>query len=79
MTTPNAMPKKSLIAVHQHILGSLLALRPASWVHKTLVPATSTSKETVVKTTISHQELRFPFAQNVSEQNIDIAAKRWSR
>ncbi|ASR86165.1 hypothetical protein SEA_BOBSWAGET_60 [Mycobacterium phage BobSwaget] len=76
MATPNQMPKRTS-PLHQQILSALLANKPASWSRKTIVKVDG--KEEVVKTTISHQEPRFPLARNVSEFNIDLAAKRWLR
>ncbi|QJD50270.1 hypothetical protein SEA_IWOKEUPLIKEDIS_67 [Mycobacterium phage Iwokeuplikedis] len=72
--TPNAMPKKANV-IHQQILSGLLATKPAGWVKKTLVKIDG--KEDVVKTKVSRQELRFPLAQNVSDENVDRMARRW--
>ncbi|QFP95545.1 hypothetical protein SEA_GAUGELDP_62 [Mycobacterium phage GaugeLDP] len=72
--TPNVMPKRANV-IHQQILSGLLATKPASWVKKTLVKVDG--KDEVVKTRVTRQELRFPLAQNVSEFNIDLAARRW--
>lgn len=74
MATPNAMPKKANV-IHQQILSGLLATKPANWVKKTLVKVDG--KEEVAKTTVTRQEPRFGLARNVSDFNIDIAAKRW--
>ncbi|AIK67781.1 hypothetical protein AVV38_gp38 [Mycobacterium phage Piro94] len=76
MATPNAMPKKANV-IHQQILSGLLATKPVSWARKTLVKVDG--KEAVVKTTITHQEPRFPLARNVSDENIDRMARRWIR
>uniref|UniRef100_A0AAU8GS30 Uncharacterized protein n=1 Tax=Mycobacterium phage BabyBack TaxID=3158877 RepID=A0AAU8GS30_9CAUD len=72
--TPNVMPKRANV-IHQQILSGLLATKPASWVKKTIVKVDG--KDEVVKTRVTRQELRFPLAQNVSEFNIDLAARRW--
>ncbi|QNJ55850.1 hypothetical protein SEA_PAINTERBOY_67 [Mycobacterium phage PainterBoy] len=74
--TPNAMPKKAN-AIHLQILSGLLATKPASWVKKTLVQIDG--KDEVVKTTITREEPRFALSQNVSGENIDRVAKRWSK
>ncbi|AHG23848.1 hypothetical protein CH25_gp38 [Mycobacterium phage EagleEye] len=74
--TPNAMPKKAN-AIHLQILSGLLATKPASWVKKTLVQVDG--KDEVVKTTITREEPRFALSQNVSGENIDRVAKRWSK
>ncbi|AEL17800.1 hypothetical protein TURBIDO_67 [Mycobacterium phage Turbido] len=75
MATPNAMPKKANV-IHQQILSGLLATKPATWARKTLVKGAD-GKESVVKTTVTHLEPRFPLARNVSDFNIDRTARRW--
>lgn len=74
MNTPNAMPKKSSV-IGQQIVSALLATKPASWVHKTLVKDAD-GKEAVVKHTVAGQELKFPLAQNVTDLNVERAARR---
>ncbi|WXX09772.1 hypothetical protein [Mycobacterium phage MS619] len=75
MATPNAMPKKANV-IHQQILSGLLAPKPATWARKTLVKDKD-GKESVVKTTVTNLEPRFPLARNVSDFNIDRTARRW--
>ncbi|QHB38089.1 hypothetical protein KIY75_gp61 [Mycobacterium phage Noelle] len=73
---PKPTPKRNL--VHQQLLSGLIETKPVSWDRKTIVPATPISKETVVKTKVTRQALRFPLAQNVSNFNVDLAARRWT-
>ncbi|AHJ86679.1 hypothetical protein CRB1_68 [Mycobacterium phage CRB1] len=75
MATPNQMPKRTN-PIHQQILSGLLANKPASWARKTLVKGKD-GKDEVIKTTVTHQEPRFPLARNVSDFNIDRTARRW--
>jgi len=75
--TPNAMPRKAN-PIHQQILGGLIATKPVSWDHKILVKGKD-DKEQVVKTKVTGTALRFPLAQNVSDENVDRMARRWIR
>lgn len=74
MATPNQMPKRTN-PLHQQILSGLLANKPASWARKTLVQVDG--RDEVKKTTVTHQELRHPLAQNMSEESVERLAKRW--
>lgn len=71
------MPRKTN-PLHQQILGGLLATKPVTTTVKSLVKDDA-GKEQVVSTKQTRQGLRFPLAQNVSEVNIDRAARRWMR
>ncbi|AYD87091.1 hypothetical protein SEA_NICOLETERA_64 [Mycobacterium phage NicoleTera] len=79
MATPNAMPKRTN-PLHQQILSALLATKPTSWTHKRIDPESPDPKKPrVIETKVVGQEPRFPLARNVSDFNIDRAAKRWLR
>ncbi|AFU20686.1 hypothetical protein SEA_CHUPACABRA_60 [Mycobacterium phage Chupacabra] len=73
--TPNAMPRKAN-PLHQKLLGALIETKPSSWTHKRLVKGDD-GKESVVETKVTRQGLRYPLAQNVSDHNIERAAKAW--
>ncbi|AOQ28081.1 hypothetical protein SEA_GRUUNAGA_67 [Mycobacterium phage Gruunaga] len=77
MATPNQMPKRTN-PMHQQILSGLLANKPTSWTHKTLLKGDD-GKGVVVETKVVGQEPRNALARNVSEHNIDQAARRWLR
>ncbi|AMS00964.1 hypothetical protein SEA_LOSER_68 [Mycobacterium phage Loser] len=77
MATPNAMPKRTN-PLHQQMLSALLATKPVTTTFKKLVKD-SAGKDQVVERKVTRQGLRFPLAQNVSEANVDLAAKRWLR
>ncbi|AEJ94546.1 hypothetical protein FGG52_gp58 [Mycobacterium phage Backyardigan] len=72
---PKPTPKRNL--VHQQLLSGLIETKPVSWARKTLAKDNN-GKEIVVKTTQTRQGLRFPLAQNVSNFNVDLAARRWT-
>ncbi|MDV6975302.1 hypothetical protein [Mycobacterium intracellulare] len=72
--TPNAMPRKAN-PIHQQLLSGLLETKPVSWVRKRIDPETNG----VVQTKVTGTALRFPLAQNMSNLNVDRAAKRWMR
>ena len=74
MTTPNAMPSKTVGA---QIVSALIETKPSSWTHKSIDEDATTDpkKPVVIETKIEGRELRFPLAQNVSELNVERAAK----
>lgn len=71
--SPNAMPRKTN-QLHQQILASLTDTKPSTWEQKLF-----DKDDNLVKKKITNQELRKPLSRNVSEANIEIAAKRWMR
>ena len=75
MPTPNQMPAKAN-PLHQQLLAGLIATKPVSWVKKTL-GKDADGKETVESTKVTHEGLRFPLAQNVSDFNVNVLARRW--
>lgn len=77
MTTPNEMPKNNNKLQQQALLG-LIALAPATWERKTLVKDED-GKETVETKRVVRSVLRNALAKNVSEENVERAAKRWMR
>lgn len=70
MPKPTRQPNK----LHQQILGSLVDTRPASWEHKKIDPE---DPKKVVTTKVTSALLKSALAQNVSEQSVEQAAKRW--
>lgn len=71
------MPKKQNKIQQQALLG-LISLAPASWTRKTL-HKDEDGKEIVKNDQITRSVLRYPLAQNVSEENVERAAKRWMK
>lgn len=71
---PKPTPKANLI--HQQLLAGLIATKPVTSTFKSLAKDKD-GKETVVSRKVTRQGLRYPLAQNVSEANVDLAAKRW--
>lgn len=72
--SPKPIAKANL--VRQQILAGLVATRPTSWVHKKLIDK-SDPKSKVTKTRVTHTELVNPLAQNMSDANLNILARRW--
>ena len=70
MTTPNAMPRNNN-QIKQAVLSGLIATKPATWKKKVWNDETKSVDEVKV----SHEALRFPLAQNVSELNVERAAR----
>lgn len=77
MATPNQMPKRTN-PLHQQTLSALLATKPVTTTFKKLVKG-SDGKDQVIERKVTRQGLRFPLAQNVSDHNVDIMARRWLR
>ena len=77
MSSPNEMPKKKN-EIQQQTLASLIALAPASWERKTIVKGED-GKDTVETKRVTRNVLRNSLAQNVSEENVERASKRWIR
>lgn len=75
MATPNQMPKRPN-HIRQHVLSSLIETRPSSWTRKVLVKD-GEGKETVESVKVIHPELKFLFAQNMTDRNVNILAERW--
>lgn len=75
MATPNQMPKKPSV-VRLQVVSNLIETRPASWTRKTLTKDPE-GKETVESVKVSQRELKFQFAQNMSDHNVDRLAERW--
>lgn len=72
MATPNQMPRTTN-KLHQQVLSGLLATKPTSWVKKTW----NDEKKDVDTVKVSGVEPRNALARNVSDENIDRAARRW--
>ena len=75
MATPNQMPKRPN-KLRQQLLAGLIETKPSSWNRKVLTKDED-SKELVETTKVSYDALRFPLAQNISERNVERAARRW--
>lgn len=73
MATPNQMPKKPS-AAKQKLVASLIETSPSSWKKKTLVKGEG-GKEKVKSETVKQQSLRWPLAANISESNVERAAR----
>lgn len=71
-------PVKKANLIHQQILGGLIETKPASWECKTL-GRDEDGKEILRTTKQVHESLRYPLAQNVSHENVERAARRFSR
>ncbi|AHY27129.1 hypothetical protein PBI_PHANTASTIC_66 [Mycobacterium phage Phantastic] len=73
---PKPTPKANRI--HQQLLAGLIETRPTSWTRKTVDPKSpDPRKPNIIETKVVGKELRFPLARNVSEFNVELAAKRW--
>ncbi|AFF28359.1 hypothetical protein FDI09_gp35 [Mycobacterium phage Twister] len=73
--TPNVMPRK-VDPLRQSLLGSLIETKPVSWTQKSVAKGPD-GKEVVTERKRTRQGLRYPLAQNVSNDNVERAAKRW--
>lgn len=73
---PNQMPKKQRDKVRERILGMLIETQEQSWKLKRLAVDDS-GKEIVETQTVGRDALRWPLAQNVSEESVNAAARRW--
>lgn len=69
---PKAKPNNIRVAV----LDGLISMSPSSWERKTL-SKDENGKEVVNASKVSRSVLRYPLAQNVSDENVDRLAKRW--
>ncbi|ASZ75496.1 hypothetical protein KIW74_gp32 [Mycobacterium phage Kimona] len=75
--TPNSMPRKAN-PLHQKVLAGLIETKPFSWSQKKL-GKDKDGKEVVNKVKVTGTALRYPLAQNVSEDNVERIARRWVR
>lgn len=79
LATPNAMPAKKIGEIRRQILGQLIETKTESWDRKTIDPETAHEKKpNVIKTKMTNTVLRYPLAGNVSDVNVERAAKRWA-
>ena len=69
------MPKKNN-AIHTKVVDGLVSISPSVWKKKDLV-TDKDGKEQVVTTSITRSALRYPLAQNVSDDNVERLARRW--
>ncbi|AJD82483.1 hypothetical protein SHEEN_65 [Mycobacterium phage Sheen] len=75
--TPNIMPRK-VNPIHQKILGALIETTQVTSVYKSVDPASENPRRpNIIETKKTRPLLRYALAQNVSEFNVDLAARRW--
>ena len=75
MPTPNQMPKKPS-KLRQQIVAGLIATKPSSWDRKS-ISKDEDGKEIVTTRRQRHDALKFPFAQNMSDDAVDRLSERW--
>ena len=75
MATPNQMPNRPN-PVRQQLVARLIETRPTSWTKKTAVK-NKDGKEEIESVKVPHSELRYTFAQNMSDANVERLAERW--
>lgn len=73
-----AKPVKKQNLIKQSMLAGLIETKPVSYTKKTL-GKDEDGKEVVINQTVTRQGLRFPLAQNVSEENVERLAARWAQ
>ena len=73
---PSAMPRNNS-HLHQQVLAGIIKTKPASWTRKVL-SKDADGKEVVNTVAVTYEgALQFPLAQNISEENVERAARRW--
>jgi hypothetical protein len=76
MTTPNQMPQKSN-KVRQQVLSNLIETKASTHTETKWRTNPDTDELEEVKVKRTRQVLRFPLAQNMSEESVEALAKRW--
>lgn len=71
-----AKPTRKQNRIRQEVLEGLIETRPVSWEKKDLAKDEA-GKEIVKTSKVQHQALRFPLAQNMSEDNVERLSRRW--
>ncbi|QGJ97343.1 hypothetical protein PBI_ISCA_63 [Mycobacterium phage Isca] len=74
------MPKPTAKAnrIHQQLLAGLIETRKTYWTRKVADPKSpDPRKPNLIEVKVFNTELRYPLARNVSEFNVELAAKRW--
>lgn len=71
-----AKPTRKANRIHQQVLGALIETKQVTWQRKTL-GKNGDGKEVVNTAQVANEVLRFPLAQNVSDENIERMARRW--
>lgn len=69
------MPKKAN-KLRQQLLAGLIETKPSSWERKSIAKDDD-GKEVVSSTKVSHNALRYPLAQNVSDESVERTARLW--
>ena len=69
--------------IRMQILGGLIETKTFSRKHKTVVKVArfegdTEGREDIVTSKVTREGLRYPLAQNVSDLNVERAAKRWA-
>lgn len=72
---PNQMPKKNN-KLRQQLLAGLIETKPSSWERKSL-SRDEDGKEVLESVKVTHDALRYPLAQNVSDDSVERTARRW--
>ncbi|AUV62021.1 hypothetical protein KIV63_gp23 [Mycobacterium phage SWU2] len=73
--TPNAMPRKAN-PIRQQVLSALIETKAVTTTFKRDTTPHE-KKPTIEERKVTRLRLRFPLAQNVSDLNVDRAAKAW--
>lgn len=76
MATPNEMPKKNPSELRQRILANLIEHKKQNAKRKSFRTNSEGSEELVTED-VEQTVLRYPLAQNVSENTVQRAAERW--
>ena len=71
-----AKPQKKANRIHQQLLAGLIETKPTSWSRKDL-GKDKDGKEIVTTTQVPHLALRYPLAQNVSEESVERSSRKW--
>lgn len=75
MKTPNEMPKKANL-LKQRLIHSLVETAPSVWKIRSIAKAEDGTEE-VVESSKTRNVLKFPLAHNVSDLNVERAARRF--
>lgn len=72
---PNHMPKSNN-RIRTQIVDGLITTAPSTWKKKSLAKDKD-GKEKVETTHVTNEVLRFPLAQNVSDDSVERLARKW--
>lgn len=74
-------PVAKLNPIRTQILGSLIEAKPHTWEQRVIKRGWDDHRPADVLVLVPHvhgETLRFPLAQNVSEDSVNVLAKRWA-